>query len=139
MQGSIMTITAPWRLATLAICFCAGVTAAQAEDAGGTSEPPSKPAAETKTDTIAECISINADYQTKGDRISYVITLENKCEKRLKCEVFAYVVGAKGPSAGHAVLRLGAKSSGAAAKKSYAMKVKAAGGTANVSRDCKVF
>jgi hypothetical protein len=34
---------------------------------------------------------------------------------------------------------LGAKSSGASAKKTYAMKVKSEGGTAQVSRVCKVF
>ena len=49
------------------------------------------------------------------------------------------VVGAKGPSSGHTILILGATSSGAAAKQSYAMKVKMAGGTAQVSRQCRVF
>ena len=81
----------------------------------------------------------NESSPRQGKRISFLITLENKCEKRLKCEIFAYVIGAKGPSSGHAVLVLGAKSSGAAAKKSYAMRVNAAGGTAQVSHDCKTF
>ena len=133
-----MNFTPPLRLGILALFLCAGGTGALAEDAGEKSEPTSKPAAEAKPD-ISSCIGTNGDYQTKGQRISFVITLENKCEQRLKCEVFAYVVGARGPSSGHAVLTLGPKSSGAAAKKSYAMGVKAAGGTAQISRDCKAF
>ena len=85
------------------------------------------------------CIEETGDYATHGTSVTFVIGLENKCDKRLKCEVFAYVIGAKGPSKGHAILILGPKSSGAAAKKSYAMKVKIAGGTAEVSRECQVF
>jgi hypothetical protein len=49
------------------------------------------------------------------------------------------VVGAKGPSQGETTLILGAKSSGAAANRTYAMPVKSAGGTAQISRECWVF
>ena len=51
----------------------------------------------------------------------------------------ANVTGAKGTSLGHKGLTLGAKSSGAAATQTFTMRVKAAGGTVQVSRDCKVF
>ena len=132
-------ICAPLRLGIVALFICAGVAAAAAEDASGKSDPQPKPAEEARADAIKDCIGTSGEYQTQGKRISFLITLENKCEKRLKCEVFAYVIGAKGPSSGHAVLVLGAQSSGAAAKKSYAMRVNAAGGTAQVSRDCKTF
>jgi hypothetical protein len=87
----------------------------------------------------AACIDETGDYQTRGNAVTFVIGLSNKCDKRLKCTIDAYVVGAKGPSSGHATLILGATSSGAAAKISYAMKVKMAGGTAQVSRQCRVF
>jgi hypothetical protein len=87
----------------------------------------------------AACIDETGDYQTHGDALTFVIELSNKCDKRLKCTIDAYVVGAKGPSSGHTILILGATSSGAAAKQSYAMKVKMAGGTAQVSRQCRVF
>jgi hypothetical protein len=87
----------------------------------------------------AACIDETGDYQTRGNAVTFVIGLSNKCDKRLKCTIDAYVVGAKGPSSGHATMILGATSSGAAAKISYAMKVKMAGGTAQVSRQCRVF
>jgi hypothetical protein len=87
----------------------------------------------------AACIDETGDYQTRGNAVTFVIGLANKCDKRLKCTIDAYVVGAKGPSSGHATLILGAISSGAAAKQSYAMKVKMAGGTAQVSRQCREF
>jgi hypothetical protein len=87
----------------------------------------------------AACIDETGDYQTHGSAVTFIIGLSNKCDKRLKCTIDAYVVGAKGPSSGHTILILGATSSGAAAKQSYAMKVKMAGGTAQVSRQCRVF
>jgi hypothetical protein len=85
------------------------------------------------------CLAETGDYVTQGNRVAYVIGIENKCDKRMKCTIDAYVVGAKGPASAHTTMILGAASSGAAAKKSYTMNVKAAGGTAQVSRDCKVF
>jgi hypothetical protein len=97
------------------------------------------PAPDAGTTGQAACIDETGDYETHGTMVTFVIGLANKCDKRLKCAIFANVTGAKGSSMGHTTIILGAKSSGAAAKKSYAMKVKAAGGTAQVSRDCRVF
>ena len=97
------------------------------------------PVADPGTTGQATCIDETGDYQTHGKAVAFVIGLSNKCDKRLKCTIDAYVVGAKGPSSGHATLILSAASSGAAAKQSYAMKVKMAGGTAQVSRQCRVF
>jgi len=85
------------------------------------------------------CIDETGDYETHGGKVTYVIGLQNKCDKRLRCKIYAYVVGARGPSSAETTLILGAVSSGAAAKKTYAMPVKAAGGTAQVSRECRVF
>ncbi len=119
---------------SLALTLCAGlVAAASAEDA---SKPPTP---EPGTTGQSACIDETGDYETHGKVVTFVIALANKCDKRLKCEVFAYITGAKGPSQGHGTLVLGPKSSGAAAKKSYAMKVKMAGGTAEISRECRVF
>ena len=97
------------------------------------------PAPDAGTTGQASCIEETGDYQSHGGAVTFVIGLANKCDKRLKCTIDAYVVGAKGPSSGHTILILGATSSGAAAKQSYAMKVKMAGGTAQVSRQCHVF
>jgi hypothetical protein len=108
----------------------------------GTVAPPAarqNPVPDTGTTGQAACIDETGDYQTHGNAVTFVIGLSNKCDKRLKCTIDAYVVGAKGPSAGHTNLIIGAISSGAAAKQFYAMKVKMAGGTAQVSRRCRVF
>ncbi len=108
----------------------------------GTAAPPAvdeNPVPDPGTTGQAACIEETGDYQTHGNAVAFVIGLSNKCDKRLKCTIDAYVVGAKGPSSGHTILILGATSSGAAAKQTYAMKVKMAGGTAQVSRQCRVF
>ena len=106
---------------------------------GTPSAAPTAPVPDAGTTGQAVCIDETGDYQTRGNAVTFVIGLANKCDKRLKCTIDAYVVGAKGPSSGHTILILGATSSGAAAKQSYAMKVKMAGGTAQVSRQCRVF
>jgi hypothetical protein len=148
-----LNFTSALRLSALALVLCAGSVVAFAEDAGTPPEQPSNPLPGTATPAAkqqdpvpdagttgqAPCIEETGDYETHGKTVTYVIGLENKCDKRLKCEIFANVTGAKGTSLGHTTLILGARSSGAAAKKSYAMKVKAAGGTAQVSRGCRMF
>ena len=98
---------------------------------------PTPPA--TAAGDLQACLAETGDYQTHGSAVTYLIGLTNSCDKRIRCVIDAYVVGAKGPSSGHTVMLLGAKSSGAAATKTYAMKVKAFGGTAQVSRDCKAL
>jgi len=90
-------------------------------------------------DDLQACLVETGDYQTDGSAVTYLIGLTNSCDKLIRCVIDAYVVGAKGPASGHAVMILGAKSSGAAATKTYTMKVKAFGGTAQVSRDCKTL
>jgi hypothetical protein len=102
---------------------------------GTAATPPSA----TATGDLQACLAETGDYQTHGSAVTYLIGLTNSCDKRIRCVVDAYVVGAKGPSSGHTVMMLGAKSSGAAATKTYTMKVKAFGGTAQVSRDCKAL
>ena len=88
---------------------------------------------------LQACLQETGDYVTRGKAVLYVIGLANTCEARLRCEIYANVTGARGSALGHAVMMLGAASSGAAAKQTYAMRVKAAGGTAQVSRDCKAL
>ena len=97
------------------------------------------PVPEGGTTAQAACISETGDYETHGAAVTFVIGLENKCDQPLKCKIYANVSSPKGNSLGQATLVLGARSSGAAAKKTYAMRVKAAGGIAQVSRECGVF
>jgi len=99
--------------------------------------PPAAPAPAPAAPDVQSCLQESGDYVTHGRAIVYVIGLSNTCGKRIKCTIDAYVVGAKGPASGHTTMILGAQASGAAAAKTYAMKVKASGGTAQVSRDCK--
>ena len=78
-------------------------------------------------------------YKTIGKNHFYVQALENKCEARMKCAVFAYTINARGAAHGRSTLILGAKSEGAAATKSYALKVKGMGGFGTADRECRVF
>jgi hypothetical protein len=114
---------------------------AAAPPAGDQQNPPPAAAAPppSAAGDLQACLAETGDYQTHGSAVTYAIGLTNSCDKRIKCVIDAYVVGAKGPASGHAVMILGAKSSGVAAAKTYIMKVKAFGGTAQVSRDCKAL
>lgn len=143
------------RFLCLAAALCCGLgAAAQAEDSAPPSDPPAVPAnplpgtpppaapqaapSGTAPD-LQSCLQETGDYGTRGKSVVYVIGIANSCDKRLRCEIFANVTGAKGSSLGHTVMVLGAAASGAAAKKTFTMRVKAAGGTVMVSRDCKVL
>ncbi len=137
----------PLRFAAFALALGL-VSAALAQDAAAPATPQnllpgaSSAAQSTAPDAAKDpesCLAETGDYVSRGSTVNYLIGIENKCDKRLKCKIDAYVVGAKGPASGHTTMILGAASSGADAKKSYAMKVKAVGGTAQVSGDCKVF
>lgn len=149
------------KLVFLAIALFVGLaTAASAQDAGapqpttpaappalpqnplpGTPSPAAAPqsAAPGSPADLQECLRETGDYVTRGRTVDYVIGITNTCEKRLRCEIFANVTGARGTVLGHTVMILGTASSGAGAKKTYAMRVKAAGGVAQVSRECKVL
>jgi hypothetical protein len=128
-----------------ALVVCAGlVSAASAEDAAAPpaaapAAPAQNPAAETAPPEQPKCIEETGDFATRGKKFVYVIGLENTCEKHVKCKIYANVTGARGTVLGQTIMQLGPKSSGAAAKKTYAMKVKTAGGTAQVSRECQVY
>jgi hypothetical protein len=88
---------------------------------------------------LQDCLKETGDYVTRGGETLYVIGITNTCNARLRCTIFANVTGAKGSSLGHTVMTLGPAASGAAAEQTHTMRVKAAGGTAEVERDCKVF
>jgi hypothetical protein len=122
----------------LALILGVGLAApASAQTAAADAQSPPTPDAGTTAQT--NCIAESDGYQGSGKAVTYMIELENKCAKRLRCEVFAYIVQAKGPSRGHAIMILGANSQGAAAKRSYAVKVKLVGGLAQTARECRVF
>jgi hypothetical protein len=144
-------------LAPLALISCLACAVASAQDAG---EPqqiaptlpenplPGTPAPAPQTGAPAlpsdlqaclqACLQETGDYVTRGRTVFYVIAVTNNCNARLRCEIFANVTGVKGTSLGHGVMVLGPAGS-TTSKKSYDMRVKAAGGIAQVSRECKVL
>jgi hypothetical protein len=145
----------------LTIALCAGFAAAAlAQDAGEPQQiapvtPPTLPenplpgaqpsppapqaAAPGLPADLQDCLRETGDYVTRGRTVFYVIAVANTCKMRLRCEIFANVTGVRGTSLGHSVMILGPGGSGDAAKKTYDMRVKAAGGIAQVSRECKVI
>jgi len=85
------------------------------------------------------CITDTANFKAEDKRAFFIVALENTCEQRVKCEIFANIRTARGSRRGHGTLVLAAKSSGAEAKKSYRLRVKVAGGMAQVERECRAY
>ncbi len=133
-----MGFASPVRFAVLALSLCFA-SAAWAQNAPATAQPVAAPAAApTPPVDLQNCLQETGDYITRGKRIFYVIGITNTCKARLRCEVFANVTGARGSSTGHTIMILG-PAGGGAATQSYDMRVKAAGGVAQVSRECKAM
>ena len=131
-----MTI-AVCRLAVAALVLSGCWPAAAQTQTPPASEPP--PKADAGTTVQAKCIDENDHYRRSGKQPLFVIELANLCEQRMKCRVFAYVTSAKGAALGRGTLVLAPKSQGAAAKKSYTMKVKMTGGSSQSTRECRAF
>ena len=100
-------------------------------------EPPPMP--DKGTTSQLNCIEQSSEYKQSGKSLFYVQTFANKCDVRMKCTIYAYQLNARGPSQGHGTLTLAAKAEGAAAKKSYALKIKGAGGFSTSERECRVI
>lgn len=124
------------RLAVVALLSGCWPAAAQTQTPPA-SEP--TPKADAGTTVQAKCIDENDHYKRSGKQPLFVIELANLCEQRMKCRVFAYVTNAKGAAQGRGTLVLSPKSQGAAAKKSYTMKVKMTGGSSQSTRECRAF
>jgi hypothetical protein len=121
-----MYVLAALQVLSVFIALCAGAAAALGQSAA--------PAAD-----LQSCLQQTGDYVTRGKTVTYVIGITNTCAKRLRCEIYANISGSRGSSLGHAIMTLGPAGSGAAAQQTYTMRVKAAGGIAQVSRDCKAL
>jgi len=121
------------QLLSVAIALCAGTAAALGDPAAPQTTAAAGPPAD-----LQSCLQQTGDYVTRGRIVVYVIGVTNTCAKRLRCEIYANISGAKGNSLGHTVMTLGPSGS-AAAKQTYTMRVKSAGGIAQISRECKVL
>ncbi len=127
------------RLVALSVALVVGVAAAGfTEEAPADGQTP-PPVPDKGTTSQLNCVDQKSEYTKEGKGIFYVQTFANKCEARLTCKVFAYVLNSRGPSHGHATLVLAPKSAGAAATNRYALKVKGVGGFGTSDRECRVF
>ena len=137
-----MPFTTTIRLFALTLAMAAGLAAGLSAASAQVVAIPGQelpPVPDRGTTSQLNCVDENGSYKTVGKNQFYVQTLENKCEARLKCAVFVYQLNARGPTQGRSTLILGPKSAGAAAKKSYTLKVKGAGGMSTAARECRVF
>jgi len=136
-----MRATSTSNLLALTVAMAMGFAAVGlAQDApadGQTTEP--LPVPDKGTTSQLNCIEQSSDYKRTGKSLFYVQTFANKCDVRMKCTIFVYQLNARGPSQGHGTLILGAKAEGTAAKKSYALKIKGAGGFSTSERECRVL
>lgn len=135
-----MNLKSPLSAAAVALVLSVGFTAPSlaADDESG-QKPPSEAQTEQKPPEEPKCVTSNTGYKQDGKTITFHIMLKNSCEKRFRCEVAAYHVGAHGPSNGQGRVTLAPKSKGEAASKSYVMKVKDFGGSVNYSEKCKAI
>ena len=127
----------------LAGAFCSSAFAIKPEITDGQKPPaeqqdeqkPAEPKAEKKEEP--KCVTNQTAFKQAGDKPVFEVVLENSCDVRIKCTVNVYVLGAKGPSQGQSTLVLGPAAKGQTTRKVYALKVKSAGGMANMSQECK--
>jgi hypothetical protein len=110
--------------------------AALAQNAPAAGEPPPQP--DPGATMQSQCISDSEGFKLFRKTPVYAIELANKCEERLKCRVYVYIISAKGPEQGRATITLAPKSRGAAAKQSYVLKLKMLGGITQSTRECEV-
>jgi hypothetical protein len=83
-----------------------------------------------------DCVVDTSSFRQDGRTPAFVIELTNTCEKRLKCEVSAFVQTAKGQNSGESILFLAPKSEGAASRQTYAIPLRQASGAAHSSHEC---
>ena len=124
--------------ALLAFAF-AGAAAAQDVTPQDAAKDTPKDAPKPEEIPLKDCVHEDSDFRMHGKSPAFVIVLENKCERRFRCKVNVNVTSAFGSAQGHATLTLAPHAAGAAASKTYALKVKALGGMAQSSRQCEAM
>lgn len=118
-----------------------GLTGALAQDnaAQAGSPPPEQPAADQPPPEKPKCVTSNTFWKEQGKAASFEIELQNSCDVRLKCTVDAFIIGARGQAQGRGTVILAAAAKGQTSRGVYAVKVKSAGGMANISHSCKTL
>ena len=77
----------------------------------------------------------SSDFGQDGKQFVFTMNFENNCDKPIACTIDAYIVGFRGPTSAHTILRFPAKAQ-TPAQKTYVVKVKAAGGQGNRVKMC---
>ena len=132
-----MTFKATLAAVGFVLCLTGGGALAQNATVSNGQEPPAEQAAAEKPPEKPKCVNNNSGFKEKGKTATFEVELENSCDERLKCTVDAFVTGARGQAQGHGTLILPAAPKGQTTRKTYEMKIKSAGGMANVSHSCK--
>src|SRR5262245_14914207 len=122
------------RLTVVTVAVLAALAAAvSAQDAAHDARTPAEAA---RAATEKDCVVDTSEFRQDGRNASFVIELQNNCEKRLKCQVSAFVTTAKGQNSGETILILAPKSEGAASRQAFRLPLRQASGMANASREC---
>ena len=88
--------TAGAALALALVGFAAVASAQSSEPADAQTTPQAAQPTEEK-----DCVTdTGSGFRQDGRSASYVIELQNNCERRLKCEVSAFIITAKGQTSG---------------------------------------
>lgn len=115
-----------------------GSLAALAQDDGGQLPLLEQPAPAEQAEK-PQCVTSTAGFKVKDSQATFEVELVNSCDMRLKCTVDAFVIGAKGQSQGQGTLILASAPKGQTTAETYVLKVKSAGGMANVSHSCEAI
>jgi hypothetical protein len=122
-----------------AALLLAGCFAALAQNDPGQTLPKAEPAPVAKgTTPQLNCVEEDNKHMGEGHHLFFRIAMTNKCEQRLKCQIFVAAYSSKGASIGRTTLVLAAKSKGAPPQ-TFDFKVKGPGGMTSSSRECRVF
>lgn len=115
----------------LALILCGLAAAARAQT-------PPPPTPDPGVSAQSQCISDSGAFKVMGEIATFVLALENKCDRRLRCRVYLHIVNARGTEEGSTTLTLGPRG-GAAARKSFVMQLKMMGRWAQSMRACEAM
>ena len=107
----------------------------------GTNRAGKSPAAGCRKGTTAQaaCLDEQDGYKLRRKHPMFVIELTNKCETRMICKVYAFVISAHGTAQGHGTIRLAAAAPGQPSKGTFTMKAKAMRGSSHSDRECRAL
>jgi hypothetical protein len=97
---------------------------------------PSAPTLATPS-TVARCVKSDSHFKPADPDFWFEVVLSNTCARQLACKVDASVTDAKGAHKGSGALSLPHGTAAAPGSATYRLQVGAAGGTGDVSFDCR--